>query len=287
MNVYSIDGAEYNRLNTPDNNFPAEYKTFKSDLEEFKSFFINLVNSNKSVSFVHFGDGDYYFLKKIPIGSASPGKRALSKQYNNFDIIPYKEGWLKADYHFVEYLEKGNRDKLNELYPNQKTMATEFLYGLLMNKWFLQNFKGKVGLIGAGNKLDIIKELMKRTEYQEYLGVDKFNDYIKIPQKYACDNLDNTINMVKIQLEQADNNTQIYLYGVGHVKSGLIHHLPKIKKAIYVDIGAGIDALAGIIDPERPYASGWVNYRLKNYDYSDIDLLNYNIRTDMNLKIVD
>ena len=80
--------------------------------------------------------------------------------------------------------------------------------------------------------------------------------------------------MVKEQLEKANNETFIFLYGVGHVKSGLIHHLPKFKNAIYLDVGAGIDAIAGIIDPERPYAYGWNNYRMKNYNYSGIDLLN-------------
>ena len=81
-----------------------------------------------------------------------------------------------------------------------------------------------------------------------------------------------------------NKDTFIYLYGVGHVKSGLIHHLPRIKNAIYLDIGAGIDGLAGIIDPDRPYAASWVNYRLKNYNYGSLDLLNYDINKDVNLK---
>jgi len=190
--------------------------------------------------------------------------------------LPFRHGWSKSDYHCVEYLEKGMPEKLNELYPGQKTIPTEYLYGLTSNRWFLKTFKGKIGLIGAGPKLDLIKELMKYKKYQEYLGLEQFNDYIKIPQKFACDNLDNTINMVKEQLENADPNTRVYLYGVGHVKSGLMHHLPNIKKAIYLDVGAGIDGIAGLLDPDRPYAMNWVNHRLKDYDYSNLDLLNYN-----------
>lgn len=260
------------------------YYTFQKDLENFKNLLILLENEKKGASFIHFGDGDYFFLKKIAIGSATPGKRALSIPYDKFDITPYREGWLKADYHCVEYLERGMPEKLNELYPGQKTIATEFLYGLIMNKWFFKTFKGRIGLIGACEKLDIIKELMNHKEYQEYVGLDRFNDYIKIPQRFACDDLSGTINMVKEQLEKANKATFVYLYGVGHVKSGLIHHLPKIKNAIYLDVGAGIDGLAGLIDTDRPYANNWINYRLKNYNYNSLDLLNYDKNKDVKLK---
>lgn len=283
MNYY-IEGARHtghsNYANLP------KYVTFQEDLLKFKELIMSLENDKKGASFVHFGDGDYYFLKNIPIGSATPGKRALSIPYEHFDIVPYREGWAKADYHCVEYLEHGNPEKLNELYPGQPTIATEFVYGLLMNKWFLKTFNGKIGLIGAGDKLDIIKELMNYQEYREYLGINNFNDYIKIPQKFACDDLNETIRIVKEQLEKSNNETFIFLFGVGHVKSGLIHHLPKIKNAIYLDVGAGIDGLAGLIDPDRPYSGDWINYRMKNYNYNNIDLLNYNISGDKNLKII-
>jgi hypothetical protein len=279
---YIIEGARH----CDHSNHNTDYDEFQNDLEKFKKFIIDLENKNSGASFVHFGDGDYFFLKKQAIGSATPGKRALSIPYENFDITPFREGWAKADYHCVEYLEKGMKEKLNELYPNQKTIATEFLYGLLMNKWFLKMFKGKIGLLGAGNKLDIIKELIKNKEYQEYLGLEYFNDYIKIPQKFACDNIDNTIQMVKEQLLNSCQETTIFLYGVGHVKSGLIHHLPKIKNAIYLDVGAGIDALAGIIDPARPYADDWINFQMKNHDYGNIDLLQYNNKNDKKYKMI-
>ena len=286
-NIYKIDGT----LNIIDNSKyylqdPNYIPYFQEGLKKFKDLVIKLVENNESKSFVHFGDGDYFFLKKMAIGSAMPGKRALSIPYNNFDITPFKIGWAKADFHCVEYLENGMREKLNELYPNQPTIPTEYLYGLTMNKWFFKQFAGKIGLIGAGCKLNVIKELMKYKEYQEYLGLEKFNDYIEVPEKFACDNVNNTINLVKEQLIESDTNTKVYLYGVGHVKSGLIHHLPKFKTAIYLDVGAGIDGIAGLIDPNRPYAGMWNNYRMKNYNYNGIDLLNYNINTDKNLKIL-
>ena len=284
-NLYKIKGTEHsmhpNQLFLKD---PTFFPQFQEGLLQFKNMILKQVESNVGASYVHFGDGDYYFLKNVPIGSARPGKRALSIPYDKFNIKPFREGWAKADYHCVEYLENGMLQKLNELYPGQPSIPTEYLYGLTSNKWFFKTFQGKIGLIGAGPKMDVIKELMKHEKYQEYLGLKQFNDYIKIPQKFACDNLDNTLNMVKEQLEKANPNTRIYLYGVGHVKSGLIHHLPKFKKAIYLDVGAGIDGIAGLLDPERPYAMGWVNHRLKNYDYSNLDLLNYKKQSDKQLK---
>lgn len=282
---YKIEGAEHTV--GPDKSFLSDqnyFPEFQTRLKEFKELVLNLVEEDKGGSFVHFGDGDYYFLKKQSVGSAAPGRRALTIPYRRFDITPFRQGWKKADYHCVEYLEKNNRSMLNELYPNQKTIPTEYLYGLTSNKWFFQQFKGKISLLGAGEKLDLIKELMKHKEYQEYLGLEKFNDYVKIPQKFACDNIESTIQMVKEQLEKSDPETKVFLYGVGHVKSGLIHHLPNIKKAVYLDIGAGLDGIAGLLDPDRPYAKGWINHRLKNYNYNAIDLLAYNYQNDKNLK---
>mgnify|MGYP003975534945 CR=1 FL=1 len=291
QSIYHIEGTKHfvHASNQVLLRNPNHFPNFQKKLEEFKNLVSNLVASNKSATFIHFGDGDYYFHREDPKGSARPGKRALSVPYNKLDMNRFREGWLACDYHCIEYLEVGAIPKLIKLYPRvvPNTIPTEFLYGLTMNKWFFKTFAGKIGLIGSGNKLNVIKELMKHKVYQDYLGLENFNDYIRIPERFACDNLDNTIEMVRKQLEQANPSTCIYLYGVGHVKSGLIHELPKIKNAVYLDVGAGIDAIAGLIEPERPYAYGWHNHRLKNYDYSHIDLLQYRVNEDRNLKIIN
>ncbi len=286
--LYKIVGAEHyqheNQQFIDDENY---YSLFQDELKLFKLLVQNLFKKGQSATFIHFGDGDYRFLKAQPIGSAQPGRRALSVPYNKLDLRPFREGFIKNDHICVEYLESGGRESLRELYPDiLATIPTEFLYGLTANKWFFSMFKGHIGLIGAAEKLQLIKQLIQREEYQEYIGLEKFNDYINIPQKFACDDISKTIQMVKEQLEKADPETRIYLCGVGHVKSALFHHLPSFKKAIYIDIGAGIDGLAGLLDPFRPYAYGWVNYRLKNYDYSKIDLLNYDISSDKNMQVL-
>ena len=273
-------------LKNPYNNFQEEYNSF---LKLIKDSF----NKNKSLTFIHFGDGDYYFLKKEEIGSAKPGKRALSLSYDKLDMNKFNNGFINCDYICIEVLKYNLLDKFNEIHPNNiingigkkhnyisnnKCIPTEFLYAIILNKWIFHNFKGHIGLIGADKKLDLIKELIKRKEYQEYLGIQNFNDYIKIPQKFSCDNLEN----VKISCEkQLKNSTsKIFLVGIGHVKNGLFYHLKKYKKAIYLDVGACIDAIAGCIDYKRPYSAEWINYRLKNYDYSKIDYLQYESKNE-------
>ena len=42
----------------------------------------------------------------------------------------------------------------------------------------------------------------------------------------------------------------------------------------------------GLIDTDRPYASNWINYQMKDYNYGNIDLLQYNRRNDKYLKII-
>ena len=42
-----------------------------------------------------------------------------------------------------------------------------------------------------------------------------------------------------------------------------------------MDVGASIDAIAGCININRPFVGDWTNYRLKDFDYSNIDYLKY------------
>ena len=114
---------------------------------------------------------------------------------------------------------------------------------------------------------------MKYDEYKEYLGLNNFNDYIHFPQKYACDDIDLVEEFVGNQLKESQSD--IFLLGIGHAKSGILHKLKNYKDAVYMDVGAGIDNIAGCINIRRPYAGDWTNYRIKDYDYSQIDYLRY------------
>lgn len=246
-------------------------KSFQQDLENFKDSIMSNIHNEESLTYYKFGDGDYYFLKKEKRGSAKPGIRALKKPYFMINHRKFVTGSKKNDV-YMSLSTKMHKAMFLETFSKHADFASEFVYGLLANKWLLQASQDKVGIIGADKKLELINLLMEKDQYQNYLGIDKFHDYIDIPQRFACDNLNKTIKHVEKQLN--NSTSKIFLVGVGHVKSGLLHELKKIKKAIYIDVGVGIDALAGIVNLSRPYFGDWKNFQFRNSDlYSDIDLL--------------
>ena len=272
LDQYKIEGTINNDQN-PCFHDETTYPQFQEELEEFKHLLIELVYLNEPKTFYKFGDGDYYFLNKIPTGSATPGRRALSKSYDEINHDAFAKGAQECDYYTCEIYPE-NRVNFIDVIQRRIDYPAEFGYGLVANKWLLKTFAGQIGLIGAGLKLNIIKNLMEAPQYQEYLGLEKFEDYISLPQKFACDDLEATEKMVGSQLMKSTSN--IFLMGMGHVKSGLIHRLSKYRNAVFLDVGASIDALAGIIDVDRPYAGDWTNYQIDDVQlYKGIDFLAY------------
>ena len=272
LDQYKIEGTINNDQN-PCFHDETTYPKFQEELEEFKHLLIELVYLNEPKTFYKFGDGDYYFLNKIPTGSATPGRRALSKSYDDINHDVFVKGAQECDYYTCEIYPE-NRVNFIDVIQRRIDYPAEFGYGLVANKWLLKTFAGQIGLIGAGAKLNIIKNLMEAPRYQEYLGLEKFEDYISLPQKFACDDLEATEKMVASQLMKS--TSKIFLMGMGHVKSGLIHRLSKYRNAVFLDVGASIDALAGIIDVDRPYAGDWTNYQIDDVQlYKGIDFLAY------------
>lgn len=273
LDKYIIDGT-INLDQNPCFRDESTYPFFQEDLNKFKEMLIGLVEKKECKTFYKFGDGDYFFLNSVPNGSASPGKRALSKNYQEMNMTPFVEGSKKNDFYTCEIYPE-NRNMFVRLFQDIKVdFPAEFTYGLVSNKWLFKTFSGKIGLIGAGEKIELIEKLMEYEEYRTYLGIEKFNDYIKIPQKYACDDLELTEKIISEQLLKSTSD--IFLIGVGHVKSGITHRLKKYKNAIFLDIGSGIDAIAGIIDIYRPYFGDWTNYQISDDPiYNKLDYLAY------------
>lgn len=273
IDLYKIEGAT-NLDTNPCFYNAGTYPEFQTQLEEYKNNLINMVSNNENKTFYKFGDGDYFFLRREAVGSAAPGKRALTKDYSQINHQEYLAGVPKNDFMTVEIYPE-NRNMFHSIFPDIKIdYPAEYGYGLVANKWFFKTFKGKIGLIGGAAKMNLIKELMKHEEYQKYLEIDRFNDYISIPEKFACDNLEETERFVGEQL--AKSSSDIFLVGIGHVKNALTHRFKKYKKAVYVDVGGGINAIAGVVSLTRPYSGSWTKYRLKNYDYNQVDQMDYN-----------
>ena len=260
------------------------YNNFDKYVAEFVTTLKEQVTKGENVTYVHFGDGDYFFLTKQAVGSATPGKRALSIGYDKIDAKLFRKNMMLNDYICVEFLE--NVDiHYNKLFPERQIdIYTDIIYAGVSSRWFTKTFSERIGLIGADAKLDLIKELMKHKRYQEYLGLNDFTDYIKLPQKFACDDLRGLEKSLKNQLEESDSKTRIYLCGMGHVKSYIFSKLKTYKNAVYIDVGSGIDAIAGIIDHQRPYMLNWINHQLSSpdaFDYSKIDYLQYDMKKDI------
>jgi hypothetical protein len=269
-NLYKISGTNY--INPPDYYKNVSlYPKFKEDIENFKITLSECVENESNKTFYKFGDGDYYFLKKIPRGSAKPGRRAISKSYDEINHEQFVLNSQKNDF-YLSLISKPMSIMFKEIFNAKPNFPSEFVYGLLSNKWILKNFSGKIGLIGADKKIKLIKKLMQEDEYKEYIGLDQFNDYIKIPQNFACDNLDQVKKSVDKQLKKT--TSKIFLVGVGHIKSGLLNELKSFNNAVYLDVGVGIDALAGIVNINRPYFGNWKNFQLENKNlYKKLDIL--------------
>jgi len=272
LDIYKIN----NTLNLDENECFHDEKTypnFQNDLQNFKTHITRLVNNKESATFYKFGDGDYRFLLKEHVGSAMPGKRALSKSYDEIDHTAFIEGAQKCDYYTCEIYPR-NRNMFRSVISRPIDYPAEYGYGLIANKWFFERFAGRIGLLGASEKLYLIEELMTHKKYQNYLGLESFTDYIHFPQKYAADDIKLVEEFVGKQLKKS--RADIFLLGIGHAKSALLHTFKKYKSAVYLDVGTGIDMIAGCMNTGRPYAGNWKNFRLSDYDYSEIDYLKYN-----------
>ena len=274
-NKYDIPGCRNTAREANIQFFP----NFNENYESFKSLLINLVDTNSSKTFYKFSDGEYMFAKGISVGSTSKGHRDTNIGADSLDLSLFKDGIYKNDYYMVECYKQA-RDEFDEYFSDKTPIPAEYSYGLIANRWLFKTFKGQIGIVGAKEKLELIQELLKYDEYKEYLGIDKFEDYISIPQKYACDNIDATDKMVKEQLQNA--TSKIFIEGIGHAKQALLWKMKEYHPAVYLSVGSGVCAVAGVQDCiGRPYFADCKNHRIKDYDSSKIDIWKYTALEDI------
>ncbi|MFA6226879.1 MAG: class I SAM-dependent methyltransferase [Candidatus Paceibacterota bacterium] len=310
-------------------------KTLQFELKELTDKIRYCVANRIKLSILRASDGDYFFLKKIPIGSASPGRRALTIAYEDInidlfrssfwhnDVITFNLGpgtitswrsfimtelpvkilgkifkrgfhllnnkkiryglnlisryltflnilpiisvWLYSFKRGYDYFRKAFRLTLGD------TPSCESVYALVTTKWLFNNFKDEIGIIAGDEKLELIKELASRKAYCEYIGIESFCDYIPVPQKGAANNVEALAKSMSEKVSKS--KAKIFLVGAGSSKVALIPLLQTYSDAVFIDVGAGIDALAGIVCQDRPYFADWINYRIKDRDYSKIDFM--------------
>ena len=252
---------------------------FIEKYEEFKLFIKDLVSTNSSKTFYKFSDGEYYWWKNNQVGSVSPGCR--DSNIIDRDLTPFHEGIQKCDYNGIN-LHPDDYVHFKEVFNKEPDFLVDHATGLIYNKWWTETFNGQIGLIGGDAKLDLISELCTRQEYLDYLKFDGFTDYIKLPQRYLCDQLEHAEELLADQLSKS--KSKVFLIGIGHAQQALLHRMKKYTDAVFMVVGSGVCAYAGVQDNRRPWAAGWTNYQLKDYDYSKIDIWRDNM---YNKKVID
>ena len=262
-NNYKIDNSTY--LN-PTKHYldPETYPNFQRKFLEFKEELVSNSKENINNTYYKFGDGDYYLFKKnTEIGNLKPGRRDIKKNdflaHNDEAFKEIKKGSQNCDKYlceikFMDLFKEVMGDKAID-YP------AEYAYGIISSKWVFKNFN-KIALIGSNKKLEIIKNLMEYSEYQEYLGIDKFEDYIGIPQVFGLSKRNSIYKKIRKKVEKS--NAEIFLSGVGLLQNTLLSELKPHIKVPLVTVGVGIDAISGLVDVNRPYFGEWKNYQIKN-----------------------
>ncbi len=278
--IYSIDRCRNINLNYfYKNNLKLLIeKPYENFIKEYLNFEKNLIKFYKENRTYIIFDEDYYIYKN---------------KISKLKDVVFNENLKENNYICIEVLKHNLLDKYNELYPkniisgngliniyksNKKPIPSEFIYGIVSNKLIFKYFKNSIGLIGVDEKLKIIMRLMKHKEYQEYLGLNEFTDYINIPNKIDSSDINKIRKYLKSEL--SNTKSKIFLVSIGNIKSYLFNLLKNYKTAIFIDIGFYIDAIAGIIDYRRPFAADWINYKLKDYDYSKINNLKYETKLE-------
>ncbi len=242
--------------------------------DDFLKKMKNEINNNAGFSTVRVGDGEALFLLGKKVGNIS--KRHLTKKTS----INLKN-WileLKKNDQIRFSITWSLRKLWKPIFPEirKKFIPLEVIYASIANKELLKICNNyKVGIIGPKSKLIIIKKLLAHKEYKNYLHFNKFEQYIYIPEKGACNDTD---YLKKNILKQIGNNKcDIYLYGIGIAKIKIINSIKESTNVLFIDIGSALDALAGIIPKDRPFFGNWTNYKIKDYDYEGIDQLSQHI----------
>jgi hypothetical protein len=164
---------------------------------------------------------------------------------------------------------------VNDNFPliaKYQKINTESVYALVANRLIFRMFpENEILLVGQEEKINAIKKLLDHKQYRDYLGISFFSGFVHIPKVGAADNEEQILNDIKKAV--ALHNPKIILIGAGSSKLYLIPRIRYFSDAVVIDIGAGIDALAGVISQDRPYFADWINFKSNNIDYTSMDIM--------------
>ena len=274
---YKIEGTsniDPEQLNGIEYNDPNFYPSFQKNINELQNIIIENVDKKNATVILRVYDGEFHFLNKNVVGNGPT--RHFSKPLTDEFVKKFKEGVYKVDYVSVQ-LNINMLKNYNNLFPDRLVdFPMDIIYGLFANKWLLKTFKNKIALIGGSEKNKIIRKLMEYPEYRNYVENDYFLDYIEVPERFSCDNTDEIITNIGEQIKIS--KAELFLFGIGISKMAIAWQFKKYNNAVFIDIGCGMSALAGMCGIDRPYFGSWKNFRLINYNYVNADPMDFNIK---------
>ena len=256
-----LQGREYND--------PNYWPTFQQDWQKF----LQMIRENKNCVIMRIYDGELLFLQRKRVGNIP--KRHCSQNLRRKDLTPFKQGVQEVDYLCLQ-LNDQFINKYHSMFSRPINFPMEFCYAIVANKWIFKQYPRDIALIGGSEKMKIIKDLMEYKEYRDYLGVEKFTDYISVPERYASNDPDKLLEQLEPQIKES--KAKVFLYGIGISKMAVAPYFRFIKKGTYIDIGCGMSALAGFVNINRPYHGSWTNYRIKDYNFGSTDQMDADSR---------
>lgn len=275
IDLYKIEGTgnicSYD-IEHPCYNIESTWPSFQSDFSNFKQIILDSVRDKSPKLFLRVADGEFRFLEKRVEGTNIP-RRHLSKNINSIDLSKFWEGIRGSDFLLTQLYTEWTDDFKRVIDFRPIDFPMEFAYSIVANKWIFNQFPTTIGIIGGSEKISLIKELMKREEYRNYLGVESFSDYIEVPERFSCDDPENLERMIGESLSKS--RADIFIFGIGVSKLAVAHKFKNYKNSVFIDVGCGISALAGTTSLERPYFGKWTNFILNGYNYSEIDRIDY------------
>lgn len=231
--------------------------------------------SKQGYSAIRLGDGEAFFLRGDFKGNV------ISRHFSSLSAAEAanRDEWRRRllgndllTFDVANYL----REPWRFLFPQVKNefFPINIIYGLIASRRLFRLFpSASFGIIGAAEKLSLISRLCLSQDYRDYLGVSQpFQVYVPIPQRHSCDRIDDLEHTVLSTVNQAPK-CDIYLLGMGISKIYLMQPLRQETSSIVLDIGHGMDALAGIVPLSRSFMGDWTNYRYPGVNLENLDLL--------------
>ena len=229
------------------------------------------VREGRPFSVIRGGDGDGYFLQGRAVGNIPTRQYTKAKDLSDVDLAPFREGFLKCDLRLVG-MSRPNHRLFYDVYRRDvfSDIPAECLYALIASRRLLKT-SWRIGLIGNDHLLPIIQRLLEHSRYREYIGRSEFQDYIPVPQRGASNDPLALAEAIRTRLK---DDVQVYLVGMGSAKMAVLHRLSESSRAVFLDVGVCLQALAGVVSlTRRAYFGDWTNFRLRDYDYSEVDTM--------------